>query len=487
MQSSILRKTSYLLILALTITASALAHSGKPKFHVIIDTDGAVDDMRAVSMFLSGNDIRVLALTCSQGTLTPESVYGKVTGLLNYYHHEGIPVGIGAKTTFPLPAWSAFAESIIWGNAKPDNEIETATEATFLLNKVTDKYSRKLTLIALGSLKTYADWLSVNPGMKEKVERIIWYNDKSVSNGFNYKASPESFERIKQIGIPLVIVSAGNKDIPCDEHYIDALSNASDSYTRHILEICAQEPVKQMIRNKHLRLFDDLTALYLSVPLLFETEISEGISYAAPNSQIPFKSLYESIQSLLESANTGNNRMFGTFPVDPALYKKEIAAMLPSTIEKFGLQEWKAICLTNEIHGHTGIYSIIGAKAGIRALEYFNVGVNNVNVISFSGKQPPLSCFNDGLQISTGATIGQGLIEISDSLSVQPMVIFECNAQKIIMKLNPEISEQMKADIAFGIKNYGLESDKYWLYIEELALKYWSDFNRHEIFTITPL
>ena len=47
--------------------------------------------------------------------------------------------------------------------------------------------------------------------------------------------------------------------------------------------------------------------------------------------------------------------------------------------------------MTNEIHGHTGIYSIIGAKMGIRAMEYFNVGVNNLMITSFAGSEPPLS------------------------------------------------------------------------------------------------
>jgi len=84
--------------------------------------------------------------------------------------------------------------------------------------------------------------------------------------------------------------------------------------------------------------------------------------------------------------------------------------MLNKTIGKFGLVEWKAISMTNEIHGHTGIYSIIGAKMGIRAMEYFNVGVNNLEeVTTFAGNNSPLSCFNDGVQISTGATIGQVL------------------------------------------------------------------------------
>lgn len=161
--------------------------------------------------------------------------------------------------------------------------------------------------------------------------------------------------------------------------------------------------------------------------------------------------------------------------------------MMNESIRKFGLIEWKAISLTNEIHGHTGIYSIIGAKMGIRAMEYFNVGVNNLEVLTFAGNVPPLSCFNDGLQISAGATIGQGLISISDSISAIPSAIFEFNNQKVHLALDQEIAEQMRNEINFGIENFGLLTDKYWLYIEELAIKYWADFDRQDIFVIVKL
>ena len=116
-----------------------------------------------------------------------------------------------------------------------------------------------------------------------------------------------------------------------------------------------------------------------------------------------------------------------------------------------------------------------------------SVVINNLLVISFAGDDPPLSCFNDGIQISTGATIGQGLITISDSVSTIPSAIVEFNNQQVNMAVKPEIAGQMQKDIAYGIKEYGLQSDLYWLYIEELAIKYWAEFDRQEIFEIKQM
>ncbi len=463
------------------------AHSGKPKFHVVIDTDGALDDMRSISMFLSQNDIRVLAITCSQGTLLPDSVYVKVKSLLSAFHHEGIPVGTSEKLPIELPHWSTFAQNITWGNFVNDKDSYLTENATNLLDRTIENYRDKLTLVALGSLKTYADWIMENPRISEKIERIIWYNNHSIEEGFNYIVSKESYGYIIQAGIQLEVVSSQSDRLLVNENYLESIKDAQSIYAGQIRLVHTQSAIVERINQKHLQLWDDLIPIYLTVPILFQTETKEKIKYISMNKSIPDTYVYEIITQLLESATATNNRVFTGFPVDSSLYKPAYAKMLNSTIENFGLIEWKAISMTNEIHGHTGIYSIIGAKMGIRAMEFFNVGINNLIVTTFAGKQPPLSCFNDGVQISSGATIGQGLITVSDSVSIIPSAIFKFNNRKVNISLKPEIAEQMGNDIRYGVQEYGMLSDAYWLYIEKLAIKYWRDFDRHEIFLIQGL
>ncbi len=128
------------LLLSVLLCGHAFAHSGKPKYHVIIDTDGAIDDMRAISMFLSGNDIRVLAISCSQGTLLPDTVFVKVNSLLSAFHHEGIPVGISKKVNFELPAWTPFAQDIRWGNAINTQNLNFNKKSIEILNNTIENY-----------------------------------------------------------------------------------------------------------------------------------------------------------------------------------------------------------------------------------------------------------------------------------------------------------------------------------------------------------
>jgi len=477
-------KRLFIAILLLLIFNNAIyAHSGKPKYHVVIDTDGAIDDMRAISMFLAGNDIRVLAIIGSQATLVPYSSASKVNSLLKSFYHEGIPVGIGRETNSELPFWNKFAESIVWGTGN-SQETVAFPNASELLNKTVKNYSDKITLIALGSLTTYADWLENNPEYLRKIKRIIWYNNANKENGFNYNADTASLSIIKKLNISLQIVSNNRNDLICDTTYLSCIQNVKSVYAKQIYSVHQQTNVSKKVEQKHLQLWDDLLPLYLTVPIIFTSEQEENITFVSIDKIIPVNFIYETIAKLLISGTSTNNRVFQTFPVDTLLYKQAIANILPETLKKYGEIEWKVIAMTNEIHGHTGIYSIIGAKMGIRACEYFNVGVNNVQVTTFAGNKPPLSCLNDGIQISTGATIGQGLITISDIIYQIPTVIFEFNGQKIKISLKDKIAKQIRAEIKQGIKDYGLLSEQYWTYIEELAIQYWSNFDRHKIFII---
>lgn len=179
---------------------------------------------------------------------------------------------------------------------------------------------------------------------------------------------------------------------------------------------------------------------------------------------------------------------------DPA-----IEAMAERTIARWGKEEWRAVILTNEIHGHIGIYSTIGAKMGIYALEFISRCCNkmeNLKILSFAGSRPPVSCFNDGLQISTGATLGHGAIEIAKSSAeskehadarVEAIFRFraicgtEAKEMQLRVWLKEELRQQIAGDIANAVKQYGHTPD-YWLQVRRLALDYWQQWNRAGIF-----
>ena len=110
-----------------------------------------------------------------------------------------------------------------------------------------------------------------------------------------------------------------------------------------------------------------------------------------------------------------------------------------------------------------------------------------MKVVSYAGTSPPFSCLNDGLQVSTGATLGHGLISVfADSLKL-PQADFIYMNRRIRIYLKPDQRETIEAEISELNRIYGLSSNIYWDLVRRAAIRYWINFDRQEIFTIEVL
>lgn len=154
-------------------------------------------------------------------------------------------------------------------------------------------------------------------------------------------------------------------------------------------------------------------------------------------------------------------------------------------MERFGPREWRLVVLTHEIHGHLGIYSTLGVKMGLRARELFeSEGLDgDIAVLSHAGSVPPVSCLNDGLQVSTGATVGHGLIAVSEDPEKRVEARFSCGGRDLTLRLRPEFESQIREDIRAGVERFG-HSPAYWQYVRSLALRYWAEWDRTQIFSV---
>jgi pyrimidine-specific ribonucleoside hydrolase len=121
---------------------------------------------------------------------------------------------------------------------------------------------------------------------------------------------------------------------------------------------------------------------------------------------------------------------------------------------------------------------------GIRAREYFDTGVDEFSTMSFAGSDPPLSCINDGLQVSTGSTPGHGLLTVINDLPNTPSAVFTYMNRKIRLILKPMIEEKIRSELKEINFVNGLDSNIYWELVRKNSLKYWRDLDRHDIFMI---
>jgi formylmethanofuran dehydrogenase subunit E len=62
-------------------------------------------------------------------------------------------------------------------------------------------------------------------------------------------------------------------------------------------------------------------------------------------------------------------------------------------------------------HGHLGPYVVIGYRMGKLARQRFE---GKMTAVVFTGKHPPMSCLIDGVQFTTGCTLGKNNIVVRD-------------------------------------------------------------------------
>lgn len=69
-----------------------------------------------------------------------------------------------------------------------------------------------------------------------------------------------------------------------------------------------------------------------------------------------------------------------------------------------------------EFHGHLGPFLILGIRMGVIARSMLKTqDHNDLAAIMFVNPKPPASCAVDGVQVSSGCTLGKGTIRISES------------------------------------------------------------------------
>ena len=168
------------------------------------------------------------------------------------------------------------------------------------------------------------------------------------------------------------------------------------------------------------------------------------------------------------------------YPTNPSLFKEYVRPYVKKIIEKHGLEEWKAVLLTNELHRHLGMWSIIGAKMGIRAREVLKARFDQIDVISFCGFKPPFSCTNDGIQVSTGASLGRATI--TNTHLGQPEAIFIHKGKRLLLRVKPEVKKEIGKVIKKFSEQYGFRSQKYFQELDKISVTYWYEWDRDKIF-----
>ncbi len=474
----------------LVVQAIAKPLQQSSKHRVIIDTDCAIDDFRAISLLLSRPEITIEAILISDGTLAPAEGLQKISALLHEFNKDSIPVGIGIATNNMHPGWQEFNRQVSWGKFK-GNPIISKDAVSLLIEKLLASDNKRI-LLCLGPLTNISQALEKNGSIKSRIEKIIWYNESLFPlHGFNAECDSTSAKKVINSGIRFDMISSlGHSDLIFGSVQFKACVNSKSKLASVLAYVNSQKPVQERINSNHFRFADELAAIYLTNAELFDINPVKQNPFLRQDAAFNQTAVMEVMMDMINGNYApSENIVFNGFPVQRELFAYDVRQIMDSAILKYGLEEWKANVMTDEFHGHLGVYSIVGAKMGIRAREYFNVGPDQLEALSYAGIRPPYSCLNDGIQASTGATLGMGTIRVNLDGKTKPEAIFSYKGKAIRIRLKEEYNKRVDSDIEEGIVKFGLMDDGYWKLIRRNALKYWIDWDRNKIFdieTVTP-
>lgn len=461
-------------------TASSQEHPARP---VIIDTDCAPDDFRAINYFLSDPELEIKAITSVDGTIEPEEGYIRINALLKDLGHEGIRTSQGILTRNNPPQWRSIAKSISWG--EPLVSYKQPKEIKEFLVTIIDESSSPVDVICMGPLTNIANAILMKPSIKKEINRIVWFDQcRSDDKNTNYGMDCPSADYILKTQIPIFRVKTGEKPQSFQPALLKKMQKIQTPYAQKIVRTHSADSIQKALETGHLKIWDDLTALFFFYPELFETDKSQVNKQGNIVTLKEPGNLQDNLLRLLHRSNQQQPTVLQHFPADTNAYQKDLGPHIQEIIQKNGLQEWKASILTHELHHHVGIYSVIGAKMGIRAVNYFHTTADHLQIYSDCGTNPPLSCMNDGIQAGSGCTLGNGKYHITNG-NTFPRITVKYYNRKIDIKLASSYHNQIREIIQKGEQQYSTDSEEYWDYVRKNTFSIWKNWDRNSIFRIS--
>jgi pyrimidine-specific ribonucleoside hydrolase len=543
--------TARLAAALLWMLLSSLPVAGDEPLPLLIDSDMGLDDMRALALLLDAEGLKVHGISTVFGSQNPRAGGKAAIRLLGGLGHRPIPVSHGAdkplEAKFEPPAWRPVCEAAIKDFYGNEGHILLHEPAPEMLARLARREGSGVRLVCLGPLTNLALALEADPGLTNVVHTLVIACADTLETHFNITADPEAALRVLRAPWRRVVLVGG-----CGEAGAADFGDVLEGIEKEHIGGLTAGALEKLSRSAagggehppdHAVLGDDLAALFLIRPSRFTVTdpfcatvalegVDRGMIRPSPEGPGPchteaavpgvpgpklVRTILDSIGGLLadeEPSPAGGGRHqhnhggVGTLlrqfpPLEAGGYREDVAPMVRKITEAHGMEEWRWSVLAGEVHGHLGLYSMIGVKMGLRALEILGAPRESVELSPHCGSEPPLSCLQDGLIVSTGATPGRGLLLSSTSaLLLPPLYVdeevddpaargpaaaasFYHGERMITIRLLPQV-QQLVADRirALAERHGGTTGEAYFHALRAEALQLELELDRNEIFEV---
>ena len=254
--------------------------------HIILDTDPGVDDALAFLLAFNSPEIKVEAITTVAGNVNHTKGHRNAKKLLEFIGATDMPVCAGAEK--PLIRVMSHAEEFHGKTGLGEAELPEPKMSTDPRNAVeimlekANELGKELTLVAIGPLTNIAAALSADPGLPEKIDKLVIMggafnltpygvgNANAVAE-FNIWHDPEAAKVVFNSG--LSIVAAGldtttHSDYRMSVAMFNKIKAKKDKRSKLVVELC-----KALVEKFNgFSLHDPQAIAYVVDPTMFRTE-----------------------------------------------------------------------------------------------------------------------------------------------------------------------------------------------------------------------
>lgn len=237
------RFTPWLALAAVLVTAcgtSEIAPVAEGRTPIIVDNDGAFDDIKAILFLLAQPDVQIVAITVSgTGIAHCPAAAENISAMLERIGAPDIPVACGRST--PLAGdhaapqvWRDAADTL-GGVTLPDSRPVSELTAPELLTEAIEQSGDQVVLVGLGPLTNVAEALEADPEILDRVHGMYLMGGAVDVGGnvfwagadaeFNIWADPTAARMVFDTEMPITLVPLdATNDLPVTPYLYDAVA-----------------------------------------------------------------------------------------------------------------------------------------------------------------------------------------------------------------------------------------------------------------------
>jgi pyrimidine-specific ribonucleoside hydrolase len=464
----------------LLLSGAVLGHEPDAHPELVIDTDMGLDDAVALALALQSPDVDVVAIVACEGASGGDQAVFHLERLLDRFNRSDVALfaPAPARRSQPVPAFRSFAEDAV-GAALPGET--KSNHRPFSPDAYISPHNP--VVVVLGPLTNLAAALQARPALTPQIAKVILPGLPDPQKNWNLRYDPDAWAAVKASGVCLefVVPSTELRKPPAWQQNGLAIGQGTSIGEGVIRRLLSSARVREHYLSQWPGFSDELALLYCAQPEDFD---ASGCGRARAPRDAP--AVLELFTRSVSEGRQYPERVVLTesFP-SPDMLQPDVRERAAAILARNGQTEWFVQLMTNELHDHLGVYSVLGAKMGLRAAELLDAPPHAMQVTSHSAAQPPVSCLNDGVIVSTGSTPGRALFRHVPGAAGSTRVEFSYNGRDVTLSIKPEYRERIAAEIKRLRTQYGLERPEYWDGVRRFALDAWENWHRRDLFEVT--